>query len=229
MEQARRLSGLVALGAVVLVAAHVSVEPTSAAKGATADLVFGSPNERSAAIVAFEVEMPEGVTTYVPATVPGWSAAITGLTVRWSGGPIGPGATASFGLRLGPLPATDAVSFRAAQTYDDGVTVRWDEASTSRAHPAPQVLLTGVAVTTTTLAGAAGANVGHDHDTVETAGSSRPVATSATDHTNSVTGAIGIVLAVCGVVFTIVWAVFVGARARERDRRLLERQRDEPG
>jgi periplasmic copper chaperone A len=233
LGRVRRLASVFGLVTVVVVvtavsaAAHVTVEPATAAKGIVADLVFRSPNERSTAIVTFEVTMPDGVTTFVPASPPGWTAAIVDRTVRWTGGRIAAGTSASFGLRLGPLPSTDSVGFPVVQTYDDGVSVRWDEAPTSTGHPAPSLALTGVAPPTTTTTIADPGAAGHGHDTtVETAGKTI-IATPTTDKTNSVTGVIGIALAGIGLAFVLGWAVFVGTRTRERNRRLLDERTDE--
>jgi uncharacterized protein YcnI len=227
----RELARIVGLAAVALVsgagavAAHVSVEPTEAKQGATAELVFVSPNERSTAVVGFEVALPDGLTTVVPSAPPGWSVSLSGQVIRWSGGRIAAGASTSFPVRLGPLPSTDSVIFPALQTYEDGVGVRWDQPlGSSGQRPAPAVFLTAAAPeasgSSSTSAGTAGTTgtVDHvDHDTtVETAFGAGPVVTAATKKTDSVTGAVGIVLAVLGVAFLLGWGVYAARQAQIR-------------
>ncbi len=194
-------------------AAGVVVEPANAPKGAVAPLVFTARNERPAAIVALEVEMPDGVTTFVPGVPPGWAVAITGQTVRWTGGRIAVGGATTFPLRLGPLPSTEAVTFRVTESYEDGVTERWDGPPSSAAHPGPAMVLTGVAPPpTTTITGP----FDHDHPPGEAPTGAGSVTTPAAGGTNTLAGAAAIGMALVGLLVALGWAVFVNARVRER-------------
>ncbi len=210
------------IGSATAAGAHVSVTPAEAPKGSTVDLTFESPNEGRAAIVAVEVAMPEGITEFVPAAPAGWTVGVAGQVVRWSGGRVAPGATTAFHLRLGPLPSTESVRFPVVQTFEDGSVERWIEASTGGGHPAPAVTLTGAPVVTTTSTVGTG---GHGHETVETAGDTRPVATETTEKTDSITGTIGVVLTITGVLSVLGWVVFVGLRARAQSRRMQQSDR----
>ncbi len=107
----------------------MSVLPESSRPGETVDLTFRVPNERDeAATVRVDVFLPPGVPAEV-APHPGWTDTVlpTG-EVRWTadeGESIGPGRTADFKVRLGPLPQEDRIVFKSLQHYADGQVVRW--------------------------------------------------------------------------------------------------------
>src|SRR3954468_14332153 len=106
--------------------AHVSIEPSSAPKGAeAATLAFQVPNEtEDAATTQVEVVMPEGhpLASVKPEAVPGWTVTTekTKLAqplesddgqvteavsrVTWAGGKIEPGDFQQFIVNVGPLP-----------------------------------------------------------------------------------------------------------------------------
>lgn len=109
--------------------AHVTVLPDVARPGDSLELTFRAQNERDdAATTKLEVFVPQGVPV---AAVPreGWDAARTGDSIVWTpkaaGDAIPPGRTADFKVKVGPLPQSDRVVFKALQTYADGQVVRW--------------------------------------------------------------------------------------------------------
>jgi periplasmic copper chaperone A len=142
--------------------AHVSVQPTSAARGTVTTFVFTVPNEEAPAKTnAIEVFLPpgvpsEGITAAPPA---GWTYAVEKLpgSVRFTGGTIAGKDKAGFGVTLlVPAGVTDPrLVFKVVQTYDDGQVARWIDVPAGSAeppHPAPFVTLTGAIVTTTSAA-----------------------------------------------------------------------------
>lgn len=190
--------------------ARTGVEPSVAPKGATQELTFTCVNDGSTAIVAFEVEMPDGVTTYVPAVPTGWVVSINDRTIRWTGGSIGVGASILLRLRLGPLPSTPTTRFRVAETHEDGAVARSAESGSDAAIRALTMTLTGIAPpTTTTIV----ANFGHDHvaaDGTETGAST----STRTQGTNWPAGVIMLATAIAGASIALSWALFVRSRSR---------------
>jgi periplasmic copper chaperone A len=141
-------------------AAHVTVDPGTAAQGDYAKVSFRVPNESdSESTTKLEVNLPAespiGSVSIKP--VPGWTAvaeksklatpvkvhdseiteAVTKITWTAAGGSeIKPGTFQEFDVSLGPLPAVDLLVFKALQTYSDGTVVRWiDEPSTDGTEP----------------------------------------------------------------------------------------------
>lgn len=155
----RVLSVALASAALILSAgpafAHVTVNPSSAAKGSYAKLTFRVPNESdTASTIKVEIEVPANA-KFKSARVkplPGWTYAIdkTGefvSKITFSGGKIGPGEFQEFDTSFGPLPEDlDQVDFKALQTYDDGEVARWieetPEGGEEPEHPAPVLTLT---------------------------------------------------------------------------------------
>ncbi|GAB2714165.1 YcnI family copper-binding membrane protein [Kitasatospora kifunensis] len=171
----RRAGAVAALSAatVLLVAgpaaAHVTVQPSSAPKGAAdQSFAFRVPNEDDqASTVKVELYFPTDhpIASALIAPVPGWTDQIqtTKLTtpiktddgditdvvseVTWSGGSIAPGHYQDFTLDFGQLPSdTDQLVFKALQTYSNGNIVRWIDTSQPGQpepdHPAPTLKLT---------------------------------------------------------------------------------------
>jgi uncharacterized protein YcnI len=72
---------------------------------------------------------------------------------------IAPEQFQDFSISAGPLPATGAVSFVAAQTYSDGTVVNWDQPTVAGQdepeHPAPSFTVTPVAAGGSAAPGAA--------------------------------------------------------------------------
>jgi uncharacterized protein YcnI len=170
--------------------AHVTVDPSSAPKGAEITLGFRVPNEEAAAsTVKIQIFFPAGhpVLGVDPQAVPGWSdqthtaplnppvttddGPLTEYVseVDWFGGAIKPGHFQEFYVLAQQLPTdTSQVVFKALQTYSDGNVVRWIEATPpggpEPAHPAPVLTLTAAGADVASSA-AAGASTSSSSDT----------------------------------------------------------------
>ena len=155
VRQRFRLALVVATGFTALVVfafaapawAHVTVDPSSAPRGAEITLGFRVPNEEAtAATVKVQIFFPSNppVLGVDPEEAPGWTnqvhtaplnppittddGPLTSYVneVDWSGGPIPPGHFQEFYVLAQQLPTTgNQVVFKALQTYSDGNVVRW--------------------------------------------------------------------------------------------------------
>ncbi len=142
--------------------AHVTLQPEEAPAGGFTRLDVRVPNERdNASTTKVRVKFPPGFAFLSTEPRPGWKIAVKKRkldtpieaegekvseevdTVTISGGRIGPGEFADFGLSAGlpDKPGTE-LTFKATQTYSNGETVRWIGAPDSD-EPAPQVKLVG--------------------------------------------------------------------------------------
>lgn len=149
MKKVLGLAFALVLLTVAPAAAHVTVNPSEVAEGSFARLTFRVPNEADdASTTELEVVFPDEVPFSSARTkpVPGWTAEVVMDgdrvgSIVWTGGEIGPGEFQEFDISLGPIPATDSITFAALQTYSSGETVRWiDEAVEGEddpEHPAP--------------------------------------------------------------------------------------------
>jgi len=216
----RRAAAVGALSAAALLAAagaasaHVTVQPSTAAKGA-ADQTFSFrvPNEQDGASttkvqVYFPADHP--IPSVLVAQVPGWTATVqtTKLSkpiqtddgqvtdavseITWSGGAIRPGQYQDFTVDLGQLPSdTDALTFKALQTYSNGQVVRWIEeqqpGQPEPENPAPVLKLTAPAGTTASA-------------TAPAREAAAPAGGSSSDGTARALGITGIVVGAAGVV-----------------------------
>lgn len=158
--------------------AHVTVQPTSAAKGSYSTVSFKVPNEEeNADTTKVQVFLPadEPLASVETQPVPGWTATVTKVklakpittddgqvteavsSITWSGGKIEPGQFQQFPVALGPLPTNaDSLTFKALQTYGAHQIVRWIDiqqpGSPEPAHPAPTLTLTAADATQGTAA-----------------------------------------------------------------------------
>ena len=171
----KKIAASVGLTVVVLLAlavpalAHVTVNPSSAAKGDFARLAFQVPNETEntdtvKVDVQFSKDHPIADVSVQPKN--GWTVDVKKVTlsspiqtddgqvtevvseITWSGGKIGPGQFDEFVVSAGPLPSdVDVLVFPTVQTYSDGTEVKWIQQTFAGQpepeHPAPQVTLTG--------------------------------------------------------------------------------------
>jgi uncharacterized protein YcnI len=147
--------------------AHVTVDPSTADKGATVKLVFTVPNEKSNAstvkvAVQFPVDHPIALLSVKPKA--GWTVDVTTTPLKsslqtehgpvdavvsevvWQGGSIGPGQFDDFEVDANPLPSeAQVLVFPTTQTYSDGSTDEWsqqtfkDQATPEK--PAPQLVI----------------------------------------------------------------------------------------
>jgi uncharacterized protein YcnI len=141
--------GLTALPAL----AHVSVSSPGATQGGEAVVTFRVPTESDTASttglkVQFPADHPLASVSVKPKS--GWTYTVTKAklatplktddgdevtdytsVVEWkAAGPAGaikPGEFDEFQVNAGPLPKTDAMTFKAIQTYSDGKVVSWIE------------------------------------------------------------------------------------------------------
>ncbi|HEY2834808.1 MAG TPA: YcnI family protein [Sporichthyaceae bacterium] len=125
-------------------AAHVTVHSADAKPGGSGTLIFQVPNEEAnASTTKIEIDLPTDTPlSDVSATAPsGWKADVTSTSIVFSGGQITGDNDEEFPVRVGKLPSSGTVVFKALQTYSDGNVVRWIEQAApgapEPAHPAP--------------------------------------------------------------------------------------------
>ena len=214
----------VAAAGVLLVAgpasAHVTVQPSTAAAGASDQTFsFRVPNEKdNASTTELQVFFPTAtpIASVLVAPTPGWKATITSVKlatpiqtddgaitnavseITWTGGSIAPGYYQDFTVDMGQLPSNaGSLTFKALQTYSDGTIVRWIQSEQpgqpEPANPAPVLTLTNASANPSASATAAGKT--------ETAASSDSGSGSDSDTLARVLGGIGVVVGLLGVGF----------------------------
>ena len=173
----KRLTAAAALGVALTLMlaapalAHVSVDPSTAAKGGFAKLSLQVPNEMdSANTVKVDVKFDENHPLASVSVKPkaGWTPQVIKTTLKtplqtddgqvteavseivWSGGTIAPGQFDEFEVSVGPLPSDiDVLLFPTVQTYSDGTVVSWIqqafEGQPEPDHPAPSLKLLAAA------------------------------------------------------------------------------------
>jgi uncharacterized protein YcnI len=161
------LAGMIALAAPA--AADVSVSPTAAIKGDSAELAFQVPEDRPGTYTTkVELVAPREapIAEIYPLSTNDWAPTTTTRkldravelihgsettevvdTVTWTRAPdVAPtGQPAQLRVALGPMPQTDRVAFTVVQTYSDGAVVRWGGApaadGSTSGKPGPVVAL----------------------------------------------------------------------------------------
>jgi uncharacterized protein YcnI len=155
-------AGLIALLGAAPAAAHVHADSDDAVQGDYGKITFKVPNEKdnSGTIkvqISFPADHPVGGAKTKP--VPGWTAKVSKkklakpiqegenqlseqvTTVTWTANPgtrINPGEFQEFDINAGPLPTdTKELALPAAQTYDDGEVVNWNQ-PTKEGQPEPE-------------------------------------------------------------------------------------------
>ena len=164
---------VLALSAATAASAHVRVSGTDTARGGYGVLTFRVPTESAtASTTALSITLPKDTPIVSASTqpMPGWKATVSTAKldqpiktddgevdsyvakVTWTAtskdAEIAPGQFQQFNLSVGPLPDQSEVSFPALQTYSDGTTVNWNQASSGGAepeHPAPVLALAAAA------------------------------------------------------------------------------------
>lgn len=205
--------------------AHVTVSPSSAPAGGTAELTFRVPNEEAKAFtVKVDIQIPidHPIAQLLVRPIPGWTAVVKTTTlakpittddgtfnsavseVIWSGGKIMPGQYQDFSISADPLPSgVSSVTFKAIQTYSNGDIVRWIDVSQpgqpEPAHPAPVLMLTTSTAPTGTTT------------TTTTGHSSSTPAASSTDGLSRGLGVAGIVVGLLACLLA-----FMGGRRSRR-------------
>jgi periplasmic copper chaperone A len=209
-------AGVVALAGTAF--AHVTITPSSAQQGSTAELTFKVPNEESAAAtVEVQVQVPTAhpIAQFLVKPVPGWTVSVQTVTlakpivtddgsfttavseVTWTGGKIEPGQYQDFSVSADPLPSgIGQLAFKAIQTYSNGDVVRWIDLSQAGQpepeHPAPVLTLTSAADTGVTDTG--------DTDTGDTDTGAAPSGTGGGSDSGALAlGAAGLVAGLLGL------------------------------
>lgn len=168
------ITGLIAIVAIVLTtassaSAHVTVNPDSAKQGGYTKLTFRVPNEKpDVTTTRVEVNIPvdQPIASVRVQPQPGWTYVSEKSTVEkpiktddgsisettskiiWTAdanSALKPGEFGEFNISVGPLPTTNAVTFKVLQTYSNGDVVRWIDIQTGTEepeHPAPTLRLT---------------------------------------------------------------------------------------
>lgn len=136
-------------------AAHVTVDAPGAQQGKYGVITLRVPTESdTASTTALTVAVPN-LKSARTEPIPGWSAKIDKnekseiTAITWTAEPgnpgVGPGQFQRFAIAGGPLPAQEAVSFPAKQTYSDGKVVDWNQPEgkdgAEPEHPAPSLTL----------------------------------------------------------------------------------------
>ena len=126
---------LAAMVAALLVApspasAHVQVSPTTAAPDDAVEFTILVPNERDQETTRVELQNPPGMLPFAFADVPGWKRDVIEAAdgsidrVVWTGRLARDGYV-KFSFLAGTPEKAGDVTWKALQTYSDGVVVRW--------------------------------------------------------------------------------------------------------
>ncbi len=128
--------------------AHIDPDPESAAAGSEQSVGFtvehgceGSPT------VELQMRLPDGIATATPVPPAGWTGAIEGNVVSFTGGPLAADVEETFRVQL-VLPLTPDVTiyFPFVQRCEVGeiawIDIPRDESGTELDEPAPAMLLT---------------------------------------------------------------------------------------
>jgi len=215
------VSAIAAAGVLLLAgpaSAHVTVQPSTAVKGASDQTFsFRVPNEKdNASTTELQVYFPTAtpIASVLVAPTPGWKATITNVKlatpiqtddgaitdavseITWTGGSIAPGYYQDFTVDMGQLPSnTGSLTFKALQTYSDGTIVRWIQnevpGQPEPANPAPVLTLTN----------AAGSGSGTSTPPPAPTKATAAATSSDSDTTARVLGGIGVVIGLLGVAF----------------------------
>ncbi|MFI2711577.1 DUF1775 domain-containing protein [Micromonospora sp. NPDC018662] len=164
----------------------VTTSPGEVHQGDAIELSVVVPADRPGTRTSkIELTMPADapIGEVYPLSVPDWAPTITTRTldqpvagihaaelnqvthsVTWLRVAGGGAGTARLPLGMGPMPATDRLTFSVVQTYADGTVVRWADPA-GGAHPAPTVALlpslSGAATHGGDTGAAGGAHGGH--------------------------------------------------------------------
>jgi uncharacterized protein YcnI len=230
---ARRAAVIAGTGTAALVVlagtafAHITVTPSSAPQGSSAELTFKVPNEEASAdTVEVQVKIPTDhpIAQLLARPVPGWAVQVQTVKlakpvvtddgqfttavseVTWTGGKILPGQYQDFSVSADPLPTgTAQLVFKALQTYSNGDIVRWidvpQHGQPEPGHPAPVLTLTRAAANAAAPAAATG--------------SAAAAAAASDDGTARALGIAGLAAGGLGLAFGLA-AVLRGRKARHQ-------------
>jgi uncharacterized protein YcnI len=130
----KRLVGLTALSVVTVLAvsaspafAHVDPDPLAVQVGTTATIAFGLEHGcNGSPTTAMELTIPTGVTNVKPVDKAGWTSAVNGDKVTFTGGKIDATTKDHFDITLTAPTTPGDVHFLVLQTCEKGVN-RWIE------------------------------------------------------------------------------------------------------
>jgi uncharacterized protein YcnI len=106
--------------------AHVVLVPPFVQVGDEVLVSLLAPNERPPnATIELVASAPPGIDIVFANAPPGWQATVDGNTATWRGGRIGGREIVSFPIRIVARVRAGTYTFKTAQRYDDGATVRW--------------------------------------------------------------------------------------------------------
>ena len=126
------LAGLALAAGAPQAAAHIQVDPSTAAPDDAVKFEVLVPNERSQGTTKVELAVPAGVIPFSYADTPGWKRSLTTnkdgsvRSIVWKGRLRKDGFADFFFLASTP-PKEGDLAWKAIQTYDDGKKVRWIE------------------------------------------------------------------------------------------------------
>jgi uncharacterized protein YcnI len=110
--------------------AHVIARTPFVFASASSELELEVPNERDAAMTGLRVTAPPGFRIVGARSEGNWLPRVTPTSVTWTGSSLPPNALTTFELTVDAPATPEGVSFRAAQLYPDGASVRWAVALT---------------------------------------------------------------------------------------------------
>jgi uncharacterized protein YcnI len=148
-------SGVLALLLSAMLAApafgHVTLSPAEAAADARQVYVVRMPNEKEADTVRLDLYVPDGMTVTSLRQQPRWDITVDRgiygriVAAHWSGH-LPSGQFAEFAVQARNPHDAGTLTWRAVQTYADGLVVEWSGEPGSRT-PAPRVVIVSAAVT----------------------------------------------------------------------------------
>lgn len=150
--------------------AHIIVLPARSAPGAAEQYTVTVPAERGVPTVRVRIEIPAGVVVYQYDDPPGWNRELDTApdghvtAITWSGNAILPTEYATFSFMATNPKTGTALVWKASQTYQDGLVVRWDGPPSSQ-QPAA---ITSLTLQTASTAGSSNGTGGSDHTLAET-------------------------------------------------------------
>ena len=123
--------------------AHVVVKPSEATSASYQTFNVSVPNEREVDVTQVKLLVPDGVTSVTPTQKTGWEVSVeksgTGETalvksITWQGGVIPAELRDDFSFSAKTPAKSGELTWKAYQTYADGVTVAWDKSGASSGH-----------------------------------------------------------------------------------------------
>lgn len=161
-----------ALGFAGPAAAHVHADPAALQHGATGEIAFGIEHGcEESPTVAMELRFPDEFTDLKPVAKEGWTTAVSGQVVSFTGGSVPHDDAAEFAVEVTAPEDAGTYHVPVVQTCEEGV-LRWieiaEEGAPEPESPAVAVLVTEGAPTAADLAhgeeaesGAAAEGEGH--------------------------------------------------------------------